>query len=132
MKLRKYELFCWETLYCFGVAIITIAVLLLFGCETQRNNKDNLKNQLVVPNGWEQSDWVTKYGDGLESLQTANIVMAIQAINNQAIELTKESSMTDPNIHWASVYYWYDKNIEGPQLGLCSDGTVVWRMNDNR
>ena len=62
--------------------IITMAILLFLaiivcGCNEQLPNSP--QELLVKP----PADWIEKYGDGLESQQTANIVLAIQVINNQ-------------------------------------------------
>jgi len=58
--------------------VVIILLSVLCGCQEDLQ-VSNAQEQLVKP----PSDWIEKYGDNLESQQTANIVLAIQVINRQ-------------------------------------------------
>lgn len=83
--------------------ILTVLLVLcfLFGCqEEQITNKSNLQEQLIKS----PVDWIEKYGNSMESQQTANIVLAIQVINRQGEALNQLNErlavlekVTDPN-----------------------------------
>lgn len=66
----------------FGLIIILVAIS---GCQ---EGQQTISESLIRSNPQEQlvkspPDWIEKYGDDLESQQTANIVLAIQVINRQ-------------------------------------------------
>ena len=67
----------------FGLIMLILLVIALMacGCQEQLADKPDLRRELLVRLPVE---WVNRYGDDLESRQTANIVRAIQVINNQA------------------------------------------------
>lgn len=80
--------------------IVLLLLCFLVGCQEQLVSKSGLQKQLVKS----PADWIEKYGDSLESQQTANIALAIQVINRQgnAIKqldsrLVKLEGVADPN-----------------------------------
>lgn len=87
-----YIVFCWSL----------IITLLLSGCQEQQVINKSPREQLVKS----PADWIEKYGDGLESQQTANIVLAIQVINrqgeaikqlNERLVVLEAGDVIDPN-----------------------------------
>lgn len=65
--------------------------------EPNEPKKISFQELLIKP----PTEWIEQYGDGLESQQTANIVLAIQVINRQG-EAIKElderlKALEDPN-----------------------------------
>lgn len=60
------------------VMILMLILCFLIGCEEQLAKPD-LQELLMKP----PVEWVNKYGDGFESQQIANLVLAVQVINNQ-------------------------------------------------
>ncbi len=59
------------------MAILLSLAFVVCGCNEELTNSP--QEQLIKS----PVDWIEKYGDGLESQQTANIVLAIQVINRQ-------------------------------------------------
>lgn len=69
----------YENIYTaiFIVFCLFLLTLLLFGCQEELTS--DYQEQLIKS----PVDWIEKYGDSMESQQTANIVLAIQVINRQ-------------------------------------------------
>ena len=58
--------------------LLLLLVVFLVGCEEQLTKPDIRQELIRTP-----KNWVSIYGDGFESQQTANIALAIQVINRQ-------------------------------------------------
>lgn len=89
--MRKIEF----SLMVIGLLLLVLFVFVGFGCQEQL--AESPQGLLVKP----PTEWIEKYGDGLESQQTANIVLAIQVINHQG-EAIKQldkrlEALEDPN-----------------------------------
>jgi hypothetical protein len=79
-------------------------LIFLAGCNEELTDKSNLREQLLNLRPEDQVKWNERYGDNLESQQTANIVLAIQVINRQGEvikqidkRLTVLEKVSDPN-----------------------------------
>lgn len=81
----------------FGLIAIILLSIAFVVCGCQEQLAESPQELLVKP----PVEWIEKYGDGLESQQTANIVLAIQVINRQG-EAIKQldkrlEALEDPN-----------------------------------
>ncbi len=85
---------------CFIIITLALIALLFTGCEEQFAKPD-IRRELVKAPG----NWVSIYGDDLESQQTANIALIIQVVNKQAETIKQldirlddlEEKITDSN-----------------------------------
>lgn len=82
--------------------VLSMLLCILVGCQEEQTS--DLSEQLLTLRPEDQAKWNEKYGDGFESQQTANLVLAIQTINRQgqAIQeldkrLVKLEKIADPN-----------------------------------
>lgn len=74
---KKLELF-------LVMLILVVLALAVCGCnEAQQIVKPDLRNELFNLSAKDQALWNEKYGDGLDSKQTANSAMMTFTINNQ-------------------------------------------------
>lgn len=107
--------------------IVLLMLCFLAGCN--ENLADSPRDQLIKS----PSEWIEKYGDDRESQMTANIVLAIQVINRQgeAIKALDKRlavlELEDPNdtMRWTDLSFI--QGSEDVQLGLRSDGVLIWR-----